>query len=233
MNARFFTPVVLVALAVTLQTSQAVPIYTLSTVYNGSSGTPPTGSSVTASFKDGVPGQVYLTIDFDQGAGNTGFSLTSIGFNFASSVANTYNNTLTSTVAGHIGGVSTTPVVHQYPVSYDAGMGGGYYCVYIDTFNQTFVSGDEITFAFTSSVAGLAAADFLGLSSTSQGSYHADTYYASAVIYHPGGPYYNLGATTSVPEPGPAMLGMLGLMGLFVVQRCKKSQIQAVALAGK
>ena len=233
MNARIFAPVLIAVVAITLQTAQAAPIYTLNTVIP-ISGTPPTGSSVTANFKDGVPGEVYLTIDFNQGAGS-GFSLSSIGFNFANSVASTYNNTLSATVAGSIGTVgSASPVVHQYSTLYGSGaMGGDYYCVYIDTFNQLFVSGDEITFAFTSSVGGLTAADFLGLSSTTQGSYHADTYYAAALIYHSGGPYYDLAATTSVPEPSPAILAGLGLIGLLVVQRCKKGQSQMVVLSGK
>lgn len=230
MKPKIFTPILIALLCFTLQSTHAASvIYNLNTVF-GASGSPvTTGASATATFQDISPGVVNLTLAYNQGSGS-GFSVSGWGINLASSVVSTYNNTLTFLETSKSAGL-TTGTVGQNATKYSYGLGSptSDYDIYINAFGaNTFVSGDFITYKITSSASGLTASDFVGLSSTTSGSYNPDTYYTAALLYAPGSKVYYLGAT-SVPEPSSvALLGGLGLIGWLMVKRNRKNQTQTV-----
>jgi hypothetical protein len=189
-----------------------------------------TGSAATATFED-VTGGVQLKLSLSLPSEPSYYNANTWWINLTSSAASTYNGTLTFTEKSASAGlqipdVTVSSAAQPFASEADA---AGYYDIWFNNFDNTFVNGDSITYLITSSEPGLTAEDFAGLSSTTQNSYTAPpgspdgNYYTAVEIY--GGAsdenqlYYLGSTTTGSPGPLPVPLPAAALLfpaGAFV-----------------
>jgi hypothetical protein len=175
-----------------------------------------TGAAGTATFQDVSSGVVDLTLAYNQGAGSAE-QVSAWGID----VTNLYAQTLSFTLLSKSAGMNTPSITQSASDTQHMDGGGYYFDIFMNSFGGTFLSGDSIAFQITSSQSGLAAADFLNLSSATNTTYTPDTYYSVLQTYQNGsGKYYNLGAINVVPEP--ATIGLVALAGLMPLFRRRK-----------
>lgn len=184
------------------------------------SGSPTTGTSAgVATITDESSGVVDVTLAFSgvPSPQSTYYQISEWALNLIPS----YTGTITGTFLSSVGPVTVNdpnPTFNNYSPFKSELDNAGYYSLVFNNFNETFFSGDSVTYQLSGT--GLDAADFEQLSSTSSGSYTSspgspDGNYYEGLLVEGGasGPSQNyyLGATSytdvsSAPDGGSTMI---------------------------